>query len=159
MKKLLSALTLAAAGLISQVANASGEGWKNDPDFVYFSRFPYSGCLKSVDGKIERLTYDMEVLAMRPSWEKATAGKSDSEKVDLQDKILSVALRALDDEWRTRTVTLTIADVENKTPAYNKALRDAFNEKIPETLLRETGVEAVVGSHEDAMVYPSCKLQ
>lgn len=158
MKKIFSALTMAVAGLISQVSNASQADWANDPDIVYSGSFPHESCIRGADGKPEKLVYNMEVLSMKPSWDKATTGKSDAEKTALQKKLIDISHQALDTEWRTRAATLTIADVENMTDAYAAATDAAFN-KIPEIIEKETGVEVMVGSDRPPMVYPGCDLK
>lgn len=158
MKKILSALTLAAAGLISQVTNASPADWADDPTVIHSGSFTHESCIKGEGGKPEKLAYNMEVIAMKASWDAATAGKSDSEKTALQNKLLKIARQALDAEWRTRAATLSISDVEDMTDAYAAATDAAFN-KIPEIIQKETGVEVMVGSDRPPMVYPGCNLK
>ncbi len=153
MKKFLSALTLAAAGLTSQnAALAAAEDWKDDPTVV-FHEVTQKSCTKPHNGTAHTMTLTVEVLAAKESWDKAMTGKTPAQQKALTQKMLDTAVKSLNEDFSPRIKDFTKDDIEaayeldreeyGRDP-YRAAIRNAF-EKATNDVRKATGIDTLIG--------------
>lgn len=167
MKKLISALTLATAGLFAHNAvQAAEEDWKDDPT-VIFHEVTQKSCTKAVNGQQDTMTTAVEIIAMKDSWDKAVAGKSPAEQAALKKKLLDTGLKSLNDELRPRISDFTKDDIveaydkereDYATDPYRRSTGRAY-QKAQDDILKATGVETMIGVDAYPTFTPGCKLQ
>ncbi len=153
MKKFLSAMTLAAAGLTSQTtALAAFEDWKDDPTVV-FHEVAQKSCTKPQNGTAHTMTLAVEVIAVKESWDKAMAGKTPAQQKALTKKMLDTVVKTLNEDFRPRMGDFTKDDIEaayeldsadyGRDP-YRAAIRNSF-EKAGDDVRKATGIETMIG--------------
>lgn len=167
MKKLLSALTLAAAGLTSQTtAHAAFEDWKDDPTVV-FHEVMQKSCTKPLNGTAHTMTLTVEVLAMKESWDKIMAGKSPAAQKALTKKMLDTAVKTLNEDFSPRMGDFTRDDIEaayeldhadHGRDPYRAAIRNSF-EKASQEVLKATGIETLIGVDAYPEFSAGCQLK
>lgn len=166
MNKLLSAVTVAAAALTGPAVQASEEDWKDDHAVIFHS-IEHKSCLKAVKGQRDMVTMTVEVIAIKDSWDKAAAGKSDAEKSALRKQILAVGQKALNEELRPRLSDFSKDDIDaaydmdreqfTKDP-YRNATRRAYH-KAQDEILKQTGIEVMIGVDSYPVFTPNCVLK
>lgn len=153
MKKFLSAMTLAAAGLTSQTtALAAFEDWKDDPTVV-FHEVTQKSCTKPQDGTAHTMTLTVEVLAAKESWDKAMAGKTPAQQKALTKKMLDAAVKSMNEDFAPRIADFTKDDIEaayeldradyGRDP-YRAAIRNSFEKGISD-VRKATGIDTIIG--------------
>ena len=167
MKKFLSAMALAAAGLTAQTTvQAAAEDWKDDPT-VMFNEVTQESCTKAADGKQDTMTMQVEVIVIKDSWDRAIAGKTPAQQAALKQKVLDVALKALNTELRPRIADFTKGEI---VEAYDKDREDYANDPYRRStgkafqaaqnaVFTEVGIETMVGVDAYPTFTPGCKLQ
>ncbi len=153
MKKLLSAITLAAAGMAAQTpAQAALEDWIDDQSIV-FHEVEAQSCTKPVNGQASTMTLTVEVLALKESWDKAMAGKTPAQQKALQEKMLALTRAGLTQEFAPRMADFTQKDIEDAydldraafgADPYRAAISNSFT-KISDDVKAATGIETMMG--------------
>ncbi len=167
MKKILSALTLAAAGLTAQTsALAAAEDWKDDPTVV-FHEVTQKSCTKPHNGTAHTMTLTVEVLAKKESWDRAMAGKSPAQQKALTKKMLDTALKSMNEDFAPRITDFTKDDIEaayeldradyGRDP-YRAAIRNSFEKAISD-VRAATGIETMIGVDAYPEFSKGCKLK
>ena len=167
MKKILSALTLAAAGLTSQsTALAAAEDWKDDPTVV-FHEVDHKSCTKPDKGTAHTMTLTVEVIAVKDSWDKVMAGKTPAQQKALTQKMLDTAVKSLNEDFSPRMRDFTQEDIEaayelaredyGRDP-YRAAIRNSF-EKAIRDVRDATGIDTMMGVDAYPEFSKGCKLK
>lgn len=167
MKKILSAVTLAAASLASQTpALAAYEDWKDDPTVV-FHEVTQRSCTKPFNGASHTMTLTVEVLADKASWDKAMADKSPAQQKALAQKMLDTAVKTLNEDFRPRMGDFTKDDIEaayemdsadfGRDP-FRAAIRNSFENAIND-VRRATGIETLIGVDAYPEFTKGCSLK
>lgn len=167
MKKFLSAVALAAAGLTAQsTAHSAPEDWVDDPTVV-FHEVKSESCTKPVDGQASTMILTVEVLAVKESWDKAMAGKSPAEQQALKEKMLTLTAEGLKSEFAPRMGDFTQKDIEGaygmdsaqfKSDPYRTAVNNAFS-KVSDDVRKATGIENFMGVDAYPKFKPGCELK
>ena len=148
MKRYFAAIAMAGTTLLSGPAQAAPEDWVNDPTIVY-NDVKHQSCTKAVDGKTQTVMFTVELIADKDSWNKASAANKAAFK--------SVALKALDDDWRPRVKEFTAEEVTDRINDYRLAARNSLT-YVGEEIKRQTGIETMVGIDIEPVFVPGCKL-
>lgn len=156
MKTLLSTLALAAAALVSHPAQAAPEDWEGDPEHV-FNSVDHKSCTLAEGGKIQTVTLNVELIAIRTSWDAAMAGKTDAEKAALKKRFLAVATESLDKEWRPRVQEFTASEIDDRIGPYRAAAASGLT-IVGNDIQKKTGIETLVGIDAEAVFTPGCTL-
>lgn len=166
MKKLFAAITMAAAALAGPSAQAAKEDWENDPTVIFHS-IEQKSCLKAVAGQRDMMTMTVEIIAIKSTWDKAAQGKTETEQAALRQKILDVGQKTLDEELRARLSDFTKDDIEAAydmdkadfaNDPYRNATKRAYN-KAQDDILKQTGVEVMIGVDAYPVYTPNCGLK
>lgn len=167
MKKFLSALALAAAGLTSQnAALAAPEDWVDDPTVV-FNEVEQKSCIKPLNGEAHTMTLNVEVIAAKDSWDQAMKGKTPAQQKALTKKMLDTALKTLNEDFSPRMADFTKDDIEaaydmdradyGRDP-YRAAIRNSF-EKAITAVRNATGIDTMIGVDAYPQFTKGCKLK
>jgi hypothetical protein len=167
MKKLLSAVTLALAGLTSQTAvQAAPEDWADDPTVV-FHEVEIQSCTKPENNQRSTMSTKVEVIAIKESWDKAMAGKTPEQQKLLKEQMLSVARARLDAAFAPRMSEFTQKDIEDAyemdssnfgRDPFRAAVGDSFN-KIVTEVEAATGIEVMIGIDARPVFTPGCTVK
>lgn len=149
MNRYLSAMTLAGAALTATFAQAAPEDWEHDPTVVYHE-VKHSSCTKPENGQPQTVTFSVEVLAIKKSWDNASLAQKDS--------YAGVAREVLDREWRPRVADFTKDEISDRINAYRRAANNGLTH-VGDEIQRITGIETMAGIDLEPDFQPGCTLK
>ena len=169
MKKIFSALSLAAAGLISQVTNATPEptpSWTTKESFAsdyaawaYTGDYSYKSCHQDQDGKMLTVENFATVLTHKKAWNEITDGKSEAEKAALRTRTVEATREFVNAVWRTNVAKMTVNDVLDTDSSLYTDIVMTFM-RAQDSVKQKTGLYVMTGGiGRLPMIHSGCKLK